>query len=124
MHNVTYNGIVYYNQIVKTIRKCVHCPKFPHIDSKTIYTHLVPIKKPRIEYLYDKSIFKWKSIWKNIAFKFIQVNKREIVFKYMHEILPTRKIMSITEQGCSNVMFVVLKNQISTLHISACSTSP
>ena len=123
MHNVAYNGTVYYNQIVETIRKCVHCPKFPHIDSKTIYTHLVPIKKPRIEYLYDNSIFKWKSIWKNIAFKFIQVNKREIVFKYMHEILPTRKRMSIIEQGCSNVIFVVLKNQISTLHISARSTS-
>ena len=44
--NVAYTGTVYYNQIVDTIRKCVHCPKFTHIDSKTIYVHLLPIEKP------------------------------------------------------------------------------
>ena len=27
------HSTIYYNQIVGTIRKCVYCPKFPHIDS-------------------------------------------------------------------------------------------
>ena len=62
--NVSYNGSVYYNQIVDTIRKCIRCPKFPYINSKMIYEHLLPIEKPRIESIYDNSLFRWKSIWK------------------------------------------------------------
>ena len=41
--------------------------------------------------MYGNSLFKWVAIWINITSKFIQVNKREIIFKYMHEILSTRK---------------------------------
>ena len=52
LHNVAYTGTDYYNQIVETIRKSVHYPKFPHINSKTIHTHLLPIEKTRIEYIY------------------------------------------------------------------------
>ena len=64
-----------------------------------IYEQLLPIEKPRIESIYDNSLFRWKSIWKNISLKFIQINERELVFKYMHEILPTRKRMSNIGQG-------------------------
>ena len=103
--NVSYTGTIYYNQIVDTIRKCLHCPKFPHINSKTIYMHILPKEKPRIESIYDDSLFKWESIWKNIAFKFIQVNEREFVFKYMHEILPTRKRMASIGQGSPECSF-------------------
>ena len=103
--NTAYTGTAYYNQMVDTIRKCVHCPKFPSIDAKTMYMHILPVEKPRIESVYDNSLFKWKLIWNNIAFKFIQVNEREILFKYMYEILPTRKRMSIIGQGSSECKF-------------------
>ena len=36
---------------------------------------------------------------------FIQVNEREMLFKYMHEILPTRKRMSSIGQGSSKCKF-------------------
>ena len=114
--NVSYNGSVYYNQIVDTVRKCIRCPKFPYINSKMIYEHLLPIEKPRIESTYDNSLFRWKSIWKNISFKFIQVNERELVFKYMHEILPTRKRMSNIGQGSPECKFCNMEE--SNIHVS------
>ena len=61
--------------------------------------HLLPIEKPRIESLYDSSIFQWKSIWKKLSFKFIHINERLFLFKYLHEIVPTGKRMSIIGQG-------------------------
>ena len=81
-----------------------------------IYEHLLPIEKPRIESIYDNSLFRWKSIWKNISFKFIQVNERELVFKYMHEILPTRKRMSNIGQGSPECKFCNMEE--SNIHVS------
>ena len=99
LKNVSYTGTAYYNQIVDTIRKCVHVPNFPNINSKNMYMYLMPIEKPKIEEMYDSSLFKWKSMWKNITFKYIQVNERELIFKYMHEILPTMKRLRIIQMG-------------------------
>ena len=95
INNVSFTGTAYYNQIVETVRKCLHVPKFPYINSKMMYFHLLPIEKPKIEYMYDNSLFKWSSIWKNIAFKYIHVKERELLFKYIHEILPTKKRLAM-----------------------------
>ena len=116
MPNVAYNGTEYYNQIVDIIRSCIHCPKFPKISSKSIYEYRLPIENPRIESMYDNSIFNWKTIWRNISFKYIQINEREIVYKYMHEILPTKKRMASIGQGSSECKFCGMEE--SNIHIS------
>ena len=49
--------------------------------------------------MYGSSIFQWKSIWRNLSFKYIQINERQFLFKYLHEIIPTGKRMSTIGQG-------------------------
>ena len=99
VNNVSFVGTEYYNQIVVTLRKCIHAPKFPYIDSKMMYSYIKPEEKPKIENQYDNNIFKWPSMWKNIAFRFIQVQEREFIFKYMHDILPTKKRLATIQIG-------------------------
>ena len=99
LNKVHYVGTQYYIQIIETIVKCLHIPKFPDINSKTMYLYLMPKDKPKIEEMYDSSIFRWSSMWKCISFKYIHVKEREIIFKYMHEILPTRKRLGMISQG-------------------------
>ena len=33
----------------------------------------------------------WDNIWKILSFKYMHVNDRPIIFKYIHEIIPTNK---------------------------------
>ena len=75
----------------------------------------MPKIKPIIETHYE--LFKWNEIWRNLSSVFIMVNEREILYKYLHEILPTNKrlrdIRSIVSPLCeycteeeSNIHFV------------------
>ena len=43
---------------------------------------------PKIQEKYP--LHNWKGIWKNLQFKYILVNVREVLFKYIHEILPNK----------------------------------
>ena len=49
----------------------------------------MPTVKPIIESSYPN--FKWKIIWSNPCSFFVLPKEREVLFKYIHEILPTRK---------------------------------
>ena len=86
--NVSYTSTSYYNKGIITIRKCLKINSFPNISSKIIYGHLLDIQPPRIQDKYP--LYNWKYIWKNLHFKYIPVNSREILFKYLHEILPNK----------------------------------
>ena len=79
----------YYEYSIDTIRKSYHIKNFPNIGSKDIYKMLIVITQPEIEKLYPN--YDWKSIWKNVLFKPINIYDRSIIFKYIHEILPNRK---------------------------------
>ena len=79
----------YYENAIDGIKKCKSINGFPNIKSKVIYMHLLPDTKPSIETLYPN--YDWDNIWKNISFKYINVNDRPILFKYCHEILPNNK---------------------------------
>ena len=46
---------------------------------------MLPECKPRVEKIYFRK--DWSSIWKNLIFKYINIKDREIVFKFIHEIL-------------------------------------
>lgn len=62
-------------------------------------------------------LYNWAFIWKNLSSVFVIVNEREVLYKYLHEILPTKKrlkdIRSIASSKCdhceqeeSNIHFV------------------
>ena len=87
--NFSYNTTTYYEFSMDTIRKCYHLKDFPNIKSREVYSMICPITKPNVEKLYLN--FKWKNIWKNLNFKYININDRHILYKYIHEILPNNK---------------------------------
>ena len=88
-NTVSYKNTPYYEYAVDTIRRCVHHKDFPNVNSKVIYAIILPNIKARIELLYP--LYDWNNIWNNIGFKYINIYDRPIIFKYVHEILPTYK---------------------------------
>ena len=86
---VSYINTPYYEYSIETIRKCYHIKNFPNVSSKDIYNMLYVVTQPEIEKLYPN--YDWKSIWRNVAFKPINVYDRNIIFKYIHEILANKK---------------------------------
>ena len=97
---VSYVGNDYYREIISTIQKCTHIQGFPHISSKLIYANIKTKHNPTIEMHYG--LYKWKSIWNNLCSAFILLNERETLFKYLHEILPTKKrLKDIHSIACS-----------------------
>ena len=83
---VTYVCPWYFNDIIINIRKCLHYEKFPCIRSSGMYDFLLSETKPLVN---ERHNFRWGNIWKNINFRYINVYEREIIFKFIHEILPT-----------------------------------
>ena len=79
----------FYEHTVDVINKCVGHKKFPNIKSKDIYEILVPQCKPDTVTRYPN--YDWVNIYKQLNFKFIRITDREILFKYLYEILPTNK---------------------------------
>ena len=86
---VSYIGTEYYREIIPIMQKCTNINGFPNITSKSIYENIIPKHKPSIESLYG--LYNWESIWENVPSKFIMLNERETIYKFLHEILPTKK---------------------------------
>ena len=49
----------------------------------------MPLSKPTIEAFYQN--YQWKNIWKNLVSVFVLPKEREVIYKFLHEVLPTRK---------------------------------
>ena len=101
---VSYVGIEYYKEIISTIQKCTHIQGITHISSKLIYANIMTNHNPTIEMHYG--LYNWKSIWNNLCSAFILLNERKTLYKYLHEIFPTKKrlkeIHSIAYSKCDN----------------------
>ena len=79
----------YYEYTIDTVHKCVGHKKFPNMKSKDIYELMVPHFQPNIVNMYPN--YDWSNIWRQLNFKYIRVHDRNILFKYLYEILPTNK---------------------------------
>ena len=84
--NVSFVSTPYYSLVIDIVRNCKNVNNFPTITSQNIYECIKKIETPLVEEKY--SLFNWDKIWKNIASKFINSDDRNILFKYLHEILP------------------------------------
>ena len=87
--NVSYINSPYYEFTIDVVKLCIHHKDFPNVNSRKIYEILMPKVKPKIENEYPR--YDWNNIWRIVNFKFINVNDRPIIFKYVHEILPNNK---------------------------------
>lgn len=79
----------FYEYAIDIMKLCINHKDFPIMNSRKIYEILMPKIKPKIENEYP--LYDWKSIWYNISFKYVHVNDRPIIFKYIHEILTNNK---------------------------------
>ena len=83
---IFYLSTPYYEFTVSEIRKCHQVKNFPNLNSKIIYRTLLP------DIIIEKhKDFNWNNIWSNLNSKCINSNDRIICFKFLHEILPTKK---------------------------------
>ena len=84
-------GIVstpYFEEGIAVIRSILHLKGFPNINSKSAYQYLLERNVPTVQQRYPFS--NWKNIWLNMNFRYIPVRTREILFKYLHGILPNK----------------------------------
>ena len=77
----------FYDNIVTLVRKFIHVKNFPHISSLNMYIFLLPYCKPTSESLLNVN---WKTTWKNLNYKYVNIHVRDIVFKFLHNILTTK----------------------------------
>ena len=86
--NVSYQCPPFLNQIISVIRKITHLKSFPNITSVDIYKYNLPESCPIVE---NSINLNWKKAWQILQFHFINIHDREVIFKHMHNILPTKK---------------------------------
>ena len=78
----------YYKYALDIIKKFTSHKDFPKLNSKLIYM----LKPDVISNIEGKNPgYDWGNIWKCVACKFMNVNDRPIVYKYVHEVIPTNK---------------------------------
>ena len=80
---------VYYEYAINSLKTIHKVPNFPNVTSKEIYRELRSISQPRVENVYPMK--KWNEIWKNLNFKYINIKERNIMYRFLHEILPNNK---------------------------------
>ena len=78
----------YIEEGIGVIRNMLHIRGFPNISSKVAYDYLLERYPPTIQQKYQFS--NWKNIWHNMNFKYIPIRTRDILFKYLHGILPNK----------------------------------
>ena len=79
----------YYENTVMTIKKCKDHKKFPNLKPKDVYELLVHPNRPNIESLYPN--YDWANIWQNLNFRYMNVMSRNIMYKYLNDVLPNYK---------------------------------
>ena len=62
---------------------------FPNVLGKEIYFLLSQQLTPEVELSYP--LYNWKCIWKNINSKFIDKYDRVVCYKFIYNVLPTKK---------------------------------
>ena len=66
----------------------LHISGFPDVSPKIAYEHLLERNPPLIQQKIQLS--NWKKIWSNLNFKYISVRTRDVLFQYLHGILPNK----------------------------------
>ena len=86
-NNVAYICPWYLNNVVINVRKCYHLKHFPNIKTSDMYRFMLPECEPTV---ITRHNLQWKKIWRHLTFKFIDLQERDIIFKFLHEILPNK----------------------------------
>ena len=96
----TIMGAPYYNDVITMLRTVVKMEGYPCLKSKQVYWFMITDEAFTTKIESNYPLFNWKIIWENLNNKWIDAINREILFKYIHEVLATKDrlfMMSITD---------------------------
>jgi len=83
-------GSPFYRAIYKVLQVIQSMDIGQLCKSRLIYRELMnPKAVPTIEEKYP--LFQWVEIWQNVNFKYIGVSDRNIVYRYIHDALPSKR---------------------------------
>ena len=77
----------FYSCAIDVLRRICNIEGFLMMNSKHVYDVLIPNIAPKVEEAYP--LFNWQVIWTNLHVKFIAPKQRELLYRYIHETLPT-----------------------------------
>ena len=84
--------------MIVQIRKFIHVNNFPNISSLNMYNFLLPYCQPNVELLLN---INWKTTWKNLYFKYVNIHVRDIVFNFLHNIITKSRLFQIKRSDSS-----------------------
>ena len=94
IHNSSPVTTPYYEAIINIIRNILHIPGFPSIPKEKIYRNMLTNEKSSAELQYPT--LNWQKIWSNYQSLCIYAVDKEIIYKYLHMCLATkRKLFSM-----------------------------
>ena len=81
----------YYNTLIDSLRIIVKLKQYPLVNAKDIYWALMERNRTQPKAELNYPLFNWKEIWTNVFNKYIEINSRVVLFKFIHEILATKE---------------------------------
>ena len=116
VNEMEYSSPPYYNYILNLCRNVMHLKSFPVLTCKMIYNVLNPEHKSDIEESFP--LYRWKIIWKNIHCKLIDKYDRVVCFKFIYNVLPTKKkLYEMKITGYDNPSCEICNTPESNLHM-------
>ena len=113
---ISYDIHPFYGNILDLCRNIMHIRSFPMLTCKMIYEVLNPETKSAIEDSFP--LYRWKNIWKNIHNRFIDKFDRVVCFKFIYNILPTKKkLFDMKTTGYNDPLCVTCNLPESNLHM-------
>ena len=100
MEEATIMPTPYYMEAIDILRRVIKMETFPTVRSSNIYKYLLKQNDAKANVESNYPLFNWKNIWKYINSKFVEPYDREILYKYVHEVLVTKdklNMMNITD---------------------------
>lgn len=87
---VSFVGTLYYMKIVNSKRILVHCSNFPLLKNKAMYKEFNDSKS--VVTVEEKYLcFNCQSIWKNTDINILNLYDGNIIYRYIHDVLPSKR---------------------------------
>ena len=114
--NVCYTMPPYYMYTIDLCNKVMNSRDFPNIPGREIYWALSQKCTPEIESTYP--LYKWECIWKNLNNRYIDKYDRVISYKFIYNVLPTRKkLKQMNTSEINSDLCIICNEPETTIHL-------
>ena len=97
--------------------KFMNNTKIPSLSGKEIYASLRTVITPEVE--TNLPLYNWKNIWSNIHSKYVDKYDRVVVYKFIYNVLPTKKkLKAMNIHGIDTELCSMCNEPESNIHLS------